>query len=71
MIGTFQSTQPSQAVTMAYYDGTKLLSILQTTQPSQAVTVIPTLPEDITTISIHTALAGYDVKVPNRSQRPH
>ena len=60
MARLFQSTQPSQAVTIDRVDALKDSYEFQSTQPSQAVTKeIETLSAYIK-ISIHTALAGCD-----------
>ena len=61
MARLFQSTQPSQAVTIDRVDALKDSYEFQSTQPSQAVTKeIETLSAYIK-ISIHTALAGCDL----------
>ena len=69
MARLFQSTQPSQAVTIDRVDALKDSYEFQSTQPSQAVTKeIETLSAYIK-ISIHTALAGCDSN--NTQQKPH
>ena len=55
----FQSTQPSQAVTMGFDFYYKIMQF-QSTQPSQAVTPFALQVYPDLAISIHTALAGCD-----------
>ena len=56
---TFQSTQPSQAVT-TLAEVCAALPIFQSTQPSQAVTTGYEGIAQVIDISIHTAFAGCD-----------
>ena len=60
IVTLFQSTQPSQAVTLRWADTRYPTPGFQSTQPSQAVTLIPVRVLHGQAISIHTALAGCD-----------
>ena len=59
---SFQSTQPSQAVTISPTVLNRIVEF-QSTQPSQAVTLFHFRSHADCRISIHTALAGCDVEV--------
>ena len=63
MARLFQSTQPSQAVTIDRVDALKDSYEFQSTQPSQAVTNLAQVDGQDVSISIHTALAGCDERI--------